>query len=83
MNNKENIFNHDILRAFCGDGTIEISNEDLQFDHDEEDERTRLLVVDADADKAVTATYKALHYGTPSWADFKGVQGAMYVLLKK
>lgn len=32
---------------------------------------------------AVTATYKALHYGTPSWADFKGVQGAMYVLLKK
>lgn len=31
----------------------------------------------------VTATYKALHYGTPSWADFKGVQGAMYVLLKK
>lgn len=37
----------------------------------------------ADAGKDVTATYKALHYGTPSWADFKGVQGAMYVLLKK
>ena len=37
----------------------------------------------AAADIAVTATYKALHYGTPSWADFKGVQGAMYVLLKK
>lgn len=36
-----------------------------------------------DAGKTVTATYKALHYGTPSWADFKGVQGAMYVLLKK
>ena len=35
------------------------------------------------ADATVTATYKALHYGTPSWADFKGVQGAMYVLLKK
>ena len=34
-------------------------------------------------DQTVTATYKALHYGTPSWADFKGVQGAMYVLLKK
>lgn len=31
----------------------------------------------------VTATYKLLHYGTQSWADFKGVQGAMYVLLKK
>lgn len=36
-----------------------------------------------DAGKTVTATYKALHYGTPSWADFKGVQGAMYVLLKR
>ena len=35
------------------------------------------------SDATVTATYKALHYGTPSWADFKGVQGAMYVLLKK
>ena len=34
-------------------------------------------------DQTVTATYKALHYGTPSWADFKGGQGAMYVLLKK
>lgn len=43
------------------------------------------ITVDAavTADKAVTATYKALHYGTPSWADFKGVHGAMYVLLKK
>ena len=36
-----------------------------------------------DAGKTVTATYKALHYGTPSWADLKGVHGAMYVLLKK
>lgn len=35
------------------------------------------------SEATVTATYKALHYGTPSWADFKGVQGAMYVLLKK
>lgn len=37
----------------------------------------------SDANKTVKATYKALHYGTPSWADFKGVHGAMYVLLKK
>lgn len=44
---------------------------------------TVTLAETADADKTVTATYKALHYGTPSWADFKGVQGAMYVLLKK
>lgn len=36
-----------------------------------------------DTDATVTATYKAMHYGTPSFADFKGVQGAMYVLLKK
>lgn len=37
----------------------------------------------ASGDLAVTASYKALHYGTPSWADFKGVHGAMYVLLKR
>lgn len=37
----------------------------------------------ADADKKVTATYKALHFGTNSYLDFKGVQGAMHVLLKK
>ena len=37
----------------------------------------------ATKDLTVTATYKAKHYGTPSWADFKGVHGAMYVLLKK
>lgn len=36
-----------------------------------------------DVDKAVTATYKALHYGTNSYLDFKGVQGAMHILLKK
>lgn len=41
------------------------------------------LAETAAADQTVTATYKAMHYGTPSWADFKGVQGAMYVLLKK
>lgn len=37
----------------------------------------------AGANQKVTATYKALHYGTPSWADFKGVHGAMYILLKR
>lgn len=35
------------------------------------------------ADKVVKATYKLRHYGTPSYLDFKGVYGAMYVLLKK
>lgn len=37
----------------------------------------------ADADKTITATYKAYHYGTSSYLDFKGVEGAMFVLLKK
>lgn len=41
------------------------------------------VAADVNADQKVTATYKALHYGTPSWADFKGVHGAMYVLLKR
>lgn len=36
-----------------------------------------------DADKVVTASYKAKHYGTPSYLDFKGVVGALYVLLKR
>ena len=36
-----------------------------------------------DASKKVTGTYKAYHYGTPSCLDFKGVTGAVYVLLKK
>lgn len=48
------------------------------------DYRQGLITIAADvAEGKVTATYKAMHYGTPSWADFKGVQGAMYVLLKK
>lgn len=43
-----------------------------------------LITIDASVEAGeVKATYKAMHYGTPSWADFKGVQGAMYVLLKK
>ena len=49
VSNKENIYNHEILRAFCNDLTIEVHEKDLDFDHDAEDERTRLLVVDADA----------------------------------
>lgn len=38
---------------------------------------------DANAEQTVTATYKAMHYGTPSYSDFKGVHGEMFVLLKK
>ena len=36
-----------------------------------------------DAGHSVKASYKAKHYGTPSYADFKGVQGTLHVLLKK
>ena len=37
----------------------------------------------ADKSKKITATYKAYHNGTPSYLDFKGVVGAVFVLLKK
>lgn len=42
-----------------------------------------IKLVTANAGKKVTATYKAFHYGTNSYLDFKGVQGAMHILLKK
>lgn len=48
------------------------------------DYRQGIFTIDKDQPVGtVKATYKALHYGTPSWADFKGVHGAMYVLLKR
>jgi hypothetical protein len=37
----------------------------------------------ADANKPVTASYKAYQYGTPSYMDFKGVIGSLFVLLKR
>ena len=37
----------------------------------------------SDISKKVGATYTAFHYGTSSYLDFKGVQGAMHILLKK
>lgn len=37
----------------------------------------------ADSNKSITGSYKAFHYGTPSYLDFKGVVGAVFVLLKK
>lgn len=37
----------------------------------------------ADSGKTVKATYKAYHYGSSSYLDFKGVQGAVCILLKK
>lgn len=41
-----------------------------------------LTVNAADAKKKITATYKANHYGTSSYLDFKGVQGLFNILLK-
>lgn len=42
-----------------------------------------ITVAAEDAGKPVTATYKAFHYGTPTYLDYKGVVGAVFVLLKK
>lgn len=36
-----------------------------------------------DATKEVTADFKAFHYGTPTYMDFKGVVGSVHVLLKR
>lgn len=44
---------------------------------------TLAFIKDVDVPLTVKGTYKALHYGTKSYLDFKGVQGAVYVLLKK
>lgn len=37
----------------------------------------------SDNNKEIKATYKAAHYGTPTYLDFKGVVGALHVLLKR
>jgi hypothetical protein len=37
----------------------------------------------ADANKVITADYKAFHFGTPSYLDFKGVTGSLHILLKR
>ena len=42
-----------------------------------------LKAMAADKGLAITATYKALHYGTPSYLDFKGVVGSVSILLKR
>lgn len=42
----------------------------------------RIKLTTADAGKKITATYKMYRYGTPTYLDFKGVVGAVYILLK-
>lgn len=63
---------------------VKVAGTEVPADKVTIDYKQGLITIAADvAEGKVTATYKAMHYGTPSWADFKGVQGAMYVLLKK
>ena len=67
--------------------TVKIGNDTVDASNLTIDYRKGLITItlpaNVSADTNVTATYKALHYGTPSWMDFKGVHGAMYVLLKR
>ena len=63
-------------------GETEVAADKLNIDY-RKGIITITLAAAVNADTDVTATYKALHYGTPSWMDFKGVHGAMYVLLMK
>lgn len=73
-----------ILKNIQQGVVVKVAGNEVPADKVTIDYRQGLITIAADVDAGkVTATYKAMHYGTPSWADFKGVQGAMYVLLKK
>ena len=73
-----------ILKNIQQGVVVKVAGSEVPADKITIDYRQGLITIAADvAEGKVTATYKAMHYGTPSWADFKGVQGAMYVLLKK
>ena len=73
-----------ILKNIQQGVVVKVAGSEVPADKVTIDYRQGLITIAADvAEGKVTATYKAMHYGTPSWADFKGVQGAMYVLLKK
>lgn len=49
---------------------------------DEQYASISIEVTAAQAGKAVTATYKLMHYGTPSYLDFKDVMGSCSILLQ-
>ena len=73
-----------ILKNIQQGVVVKVAGSEVPADKVTIDYRQGLITIAADvAEGKVTATYKAMHYGTPYWADFKGVQGAMYVLLKK
>ena len=67
------------VKVTVGDKELEASKYTINY----EKGLITIQLVAEDADKEVKATYKAFHYGTPSYLDFKGVQGAMHILLKK
>lgn len=48
-NNKEKVINHPLIKAFCDESEDTYNENDLIFDHDIENERNRLLVVEADS----------------------------------
>lgn len=48
-NNKDKVINHPLIRAFCDENEESYDENDLIFDHDTENERNRLLVVEADS----------------------------------
>ena len=48
-NNKDKVINHPLIKAFCDESEDTYNENDLIFDHDIENERNRLLVVEADS----------------------------------
>lgn len=62
-------------------GGVAVTADRLTVDHKNGIVTVKLLAVDSG--KAVTADYKVFFYGTPSYLDFKGVVGSLFVLLKK
>ncbi len=60
---------------------VSVAAERITIDYESGQITVKAMLVDAS--KAVTGTYKALHYGTPSYLDFKGVVGSVSILLKR
>lgn len=62
-------------------GDAEVAPENITIDYTKGLITIKLAA--ADAGKQITGTYKAHFYGTPTYLDFKGVVGAMNILLHK
>lgn len=69
-----------------GSVTIKVNDSPLSEDKVSVDYETGLITLTLDtshSEQSIKGTYKAYHYGTPTYLDFKGVMGAVFVLLKK